>query len=190
MTHEPTNEVLLKWSSSLQPDASSCGVSARCRCISLSNHQSTLLPHRQQPQGWFIGALQTAKWHQTHTLRGSFRERCMKCSNITPKFKRLAVKSSKEPAFFPALCARVSLKLCAWNPAAHGFSGEQFKKKPLKRSPTVTKDKEHRRGVPGKHQTPLYLSKLGFHHSRHNLFCKDYEYKWNLLQIIDAVSSK
>lgn len=65
-----------------------------------------------------------------------------------------------------------------------------IQKKPLKRSPTVTKDKEHRRGVPGKHQTPLYLSKLGFHHSRHNLFCKDYEYKWNLLQIIDAVSSE
>lgn len=190
MTHEPTNEVLLKWSSSLQPDASSCGVAARCRCISLSNHQSTLLPHRQQPQGWFIGALQTPKWHQTHTLRGSFREGCMKCSNIRPKFKRLAVKSSKEPTFFScSLCARQPQTMRSKSSGAR-IQRWTIQKMPLKRSPTVTKDKEHGRGVPGKHQTPLYLSKLGFHHSRHNLFCKDYEYKWNLLQIIDAVSSE
>lgn len=179
MTHELTNEVSLKWSSSLQPDASSCGVAAQCRCISLSNHQSTLLPHRQQPQGWFIGALQTPKWHQTHTLRGSIRERCMKCSNITPKFKRLAVKSSKEPTFF-LLFVRAQASNYTLEIQRRMDSAVNNSKKPLKRSPPVTKDKEHGRGVPGKHQTPLYLSKLGFHHSRHNLFCKDYEYKWNL----------
>lgn len=57
--------------------------------------------------------------------------------------------------------------------------------KAIERSPGVTQDNECSGKSPGRHQ-PL---ELRLHHSRNYLFCKDYEYKWSLLHIMNTVSS-
>lgn len=57
--------------------------------------------------------------------------------------------------------------------------------KAIERSPGVTQDNECSGKSPGRHQPP----ELRLHHSRNYLFCKDYEYKWSLLHIMNTVSS-
>lgn len=162
----------------------------RCRCAVQMYFIEQPPEHTASPQGRFIGALQTAKWHQTHTpTEVFFVNAAWNVATLRQNSRGLPSNQARNRLFSCSLWKPQTMHLKSSRAQIQRWT-IQKKKKPLKRSPTVTKDKEHGRGVPGKHQTPLYPSKLGFHHSRHNLFCKDYEYKWNLLQIIDAVSSE